>query len=472
MFTFLGTPYTPGEEQPVIVSQPQSQTNYIGADTAFTVVATGGNLQYQWLRNGTPVAGATERRYVTPVIVPGDDGAQFSVALTNAQGSVTSSIATLSVVTAAVVVPTSAFADLAASHSATAAEAFTVVRRSNGSVSAWGFNTDGQRGDGTASTTGSDTPSTVTLPSGVSASKVAAGGNHALLLSSTGDVYAWGRNTSGQLGLGDQVSRAAPTKVTLPRPAIAIAAGRDFSVAVLDDGSVWAWGLNTLGQLGDGSRFSSLTPVNATGISGVTAIAAGNDHVIVLRNDGTVWGWGANAAGQLGTGGFAATRSPVQSGAIDVARIRAGGDVSLAVTRRRIGLAWGENSDGQLGLGGATANDVPHPTGVITGVVDGAAADRLLVFVGADGVLRASGSNETGSLGDGGTTARTSFAPVIVIANAIATSVGGRSFGLALRGDGKLLSWGDNSARQLGNNAIATTGTSTPAEVPGFSAGP
>lgn len=457
---------------PAVVTSPASQNVAVAERATFGVVATGGNLQYQWLRNGAPIAGATARRYVTPAIVAGDDGTQYSVTVTNAQGSATSAAATLRVVSAAIAAPTAAFADLATSRSATAAESFTVVRRSNGSVSAWGYNVDGQRGDGTATTTVSDTPGTVTLPGGVTAVKVAAGSNHALLLSATGDVYAWGRNASGQLGLADQVSRTVPTKVTLPRPAVAIAAGRDFSVAVLDDGSVRAWGLNTVGQLGDGTRFSSLTPVDVGGISGVTAVAAGNDHVIVLRNDGTVWGWGANASGQLGNGGFAASRTPVQSGAFDVVRIRAGGDVSLAVTRRQVGLAWGENSDGQLGRGAATTTDLPDPTGVLTAVVDGAAADRLALFVGADGLLRASGSNETGSLGDGTTTARATFAPVVGVANAIAASVGGRSFGIALRSDGRLFSWGDNSADQLGNSALATGGTSTPTEVPGFSAGP
>ncbi len=456
---------------PAVVTPPVPQRAAIGERAVFGVVATGGNLQYQWLRNGTPIAGATTARYVTPALVAGDDGALYSVTATNAQGSATSAAAALGVISAAVAAPSSAFADLAASRGATAAEAFTLVRRSNGSVSAWGYATDGQRGDGTSGAA-SDTPGTVTLPAGVLASKVAAGGNHALLLTATGEVYSWGRNTSGQLGLNDQASRATPTRVTLPRAAIAIAAGRDFSIALLDDGSVCAWGLNTVGQLGDGTRFSSLVPVDVSGISGVTAIAAGNEHVIVLRSDGTVWGWGGNAAGQLGNGGFAATRFPVQGAASDVVRVRAGGDVSLAITSRRTGLAWGENSDGQLGLGAATTNDVPVPTGVISGVVDGSSADRILLFVGADGVLQASGSNEAGSLGNGTTTARTAFAPVNGVANAIAASVGGRSFGLALRSDGRLLSWGDNTGDQLGNTTLPTTGTSTPTEVPGFSAGP
>ncbi|MCU0757783.1 MAG: hypothetical protein MUF07_01105 [Steroidobacteraceae bacterium] len=456
---------------PAVLTGPLSQRAAIGEQATFAVVATGGNLQYQWLRNAVPIAGATARSYVTPALVAGDDGARYSVTVTNAQGSVTSGSATLTAVAAAIAAPTTPFAEVAASRSATAGEAFTVVRRSNGSVAAWGFNTDGQRGDGSAGNA-SDTPATVTLPAGVTARSVAAGGNHALLLAGNGDVYAWGRNTSGQLGVGDQTSRGVPTRVALPAAAASIAAGREFSVAALADGRVYAWGLNNDGQLGDGTRFSSVIPVEVTGLAGVTAVAAGNAHVLALRNDGSVWAWGANASGQLGIGGFALRRAPVATAARDVVRIRAGGDLSLAVTRRRTGLAWGENSSGQLGLASLTANDVPSPVGVLSDVVDGSAADTLSLFVGADGVLRAAGSNETGSLGDGTTTARGSYAPVNAVASAIAAAVGGRSFGIAVRSDGRLLSWGDNTGDQLGNPSLAATGTGTPTEVPSFSAGP
>ncbi|MFO1457157.1 MAG: hypothetical protein U1F18_13035 [Steroidobacteraceae bacterium] len=456
---------------PAIVTGPVTQRVAAGERAVFSAYATGGNLQYQWSRNGTPIGGATARDYVTPAVSAADDGAQYAVTVTNSLGSVASAAATLSVASTAASALPVAFADIAASHSSTASEGFVVVRRSNGSVSSWGYGTDGQRGDGTA-VASSDTPSTVTLPAGVLARRVAAGGNHALLLSTAGDVYAWGRNTSGQLGLADQVSRTTPTKVTLPAAAVSIAAGREFSVAALADGRVFAWGLNGDGQLGDGTRFSSLSPVEVTGITGVTEVAAGNAHVLALRNDGSVWAWGSNLSGQLGNGGFVLSRTPVATLATGIARIRAGGDSSLAITARRTGLAWGENSGGQLGLGSQTSNDLPWPAGVLANVVDGAAADTLSTFVGSDGLLRSTGNNETGSLGDGTTTARTTYGTVNVVASALAVSVGGRSFAVALRADGKLLSWGDNTAKQLGNTTLTSTGTSTPTEVPGFSAGP
>lgn len=456
---------------PAVVTGPLGQRAAIGERAVFGVYATGGNLQYQWQRNGAPIAGATARSYTTAPVAAADDGAQFSVVVSNAQGSVTSAGATVTAVSAAVAAPTTPFAEVAASRGATAAEAFTLVRRSNGSVASWGYGTDGQRGDGTTATA-SDTPSTVTLPSGVGARSVAAGGSHALLLTTAGEVYAWGRNTYGQLGVGDQVSRSTPALVTLPAAAVSIAAGREFSVAALADGRVYAWGLNSDGQLGDGSRLTSLAPIEISGVTGVTAVSAGNSHVLALRSDGSVWAWGTNASGQLGNGGFVLSRVPVATLATDVVRIRAGGDLSLAITSRRIALAWGENSAGQLGLASLTANDVPTPVGVLAEVVDASAADTLSLFVGADGALRTAGSNETGSLGDGTTTARGSYGTVGGVSTALTASVGGRSFGVALRADGRLLSWGDNTGDQLGNSSLPASGTSTATEVPSFSAGP
>ncbi len=71
---------------PAIVTAPVSQRVAIDERAVFGVVATGGNLQYQWLRNGTPIAGATAARYVTPALTAADDGAQYLVTITNCAG--------------------------------------------------------------------------------------------------------------------------------------------------------------------------------------------------------------------------------------------------------------------------------------------------------------------------------------------------------------------------------------------------
>jgi alpha-tubulin suppressor-like RCC1 family protein len=362
---------------------------------------------------------------------------------------------------------------IVASRSASAAESFVLVRRSDGSIASWGYNGDGQRGDGTTSAA-SDTIGRVTLPSGLTATRVAAGGNHGLALLSNGAVYAWGRNGNGQLGLGDQLTRTTPTPVALPRPAVSIAAGRDFSVAVLDDGRIYAWGVNGAGQLGLGTRAvsGSLAPVAVPGIATARAVAAGNEHVLALLADGTVLAWGGNAAGQLGVGDFLVRRAPVATLLRGIAEIRAGGDLSVALTTRRTALAWGENGDGQLGRGAGFTADLSVPTGVAAEVVDAAPADRLLLLVGTDGVVRGAGANEAGSLGDGTTTARNTFTAASGLSGILGAASGGRSFALALRGDGAVFAWGDNSARQLGNSTLPATGTSTPTQVPNFDAVP
>lgn len=456
---------------PTLSVQPVSQTVALGEVVLLGVRASGGNLQYQWQRDGIDIAGATGAIYRLDVASAGDEGASFRVIVSNAQGSVTSSPAVVRTLSASTAPVVPAAASLAVSQSGSTAGGFTLVRRSNGTVASWGFNANGQRGDGTVSDP-SDSIGAVTLPAGRLATALAVGGSHALALLDNGDVLAWGLNEVGQLGLGDTLPRALPTRVALPRPAIAIAAGRFFSLALLDDGRVMSWGGNTFGQIGDDSREFRTSPVFVAGLTGVASIAAGNEHALALRTDGSVWAWGANAAGQLGNGGYKPVRTPISTGLGNIARIRAGGDVSVAISQRRVAYFAGENTDGQLGLGNSIATDIGVFSAVLSGVVDAAASDRVTLALGADGLLRSTGINESGSLGDGGTTARRTFAPVAVISNGIAVAAGGRSFAAAINADGTTYSWGDNTTKQLGNASLTATGTATPTAVPSFDAIP
>lgn len=456
---------------PVFTLQPVSQTVVAGDPVTFAVSTTGGNLQYQWRRNGVDIPGATSRILRLAAAEPTDDDVAYTVVITNSLGTATSNAATLRVVQGAINPLPVAAATVALNKPGAASAAFTLVRRSNGTVSSWGYNTDGQRGDGTVGAP-SDTIGTVTLPAGRTARQVAAGGYHALVLLDNGDVYAWGLNDTGQLGVGDLQSRTAPTKVSLPRPALAVAAGRQFSLALLDDGRVWAWGANNLGQIGNATREAVPTPVTVIILTEVVQIAAGNNHALALRSDGSVWSWGANAAGQLGDGTFKPSRFPVPTGLTQIARIRAGGDVSLGISRRRALYLWGENTDGQLGLGAAVTADIGVPSAALRNVVDAGLGDRGSIALGSDGLLLASGANDSGSLGDGGSTARKSFAAVSVVSQAIAVDMGGLSFAVAIGADGTTWSWGDNSSKQLGNSTLPTTGTATPTIVPTFDAVP
>lgn len=86
---------------PVISAQPTAQSVLTDASATFSVTATGAGLSYQWRRNGTAIAGATSASYTTPAASYADQGAQYSVTVTNADGSVTSSAAALSLVASA-----------------------------------------------------------------------------------------------------------------------------------------------------------------------------------------------------------------------------------------------------------------------------------------------------------------------------------------------------------------------------------
>jgi hypothetical protein len=84
---------------PTITTQPQNQTVGIGATATFTVTASGSvPLHYQWMENGMTITGATSASYTTPAVMLSDNNEQFSVAVSNSSGSVTSSAATLTVI--------------------------------------------------------------------------------------------------------------------------------------------------------------------------------------------------------------------------------------------------------------------------------------------------------------------------------------------------------------------------------------
>ncbi|WP_203971913.1 lamin tail domain-containing protein [Planotetraspora silvatica] len=233
---------------------------------------------------------------------------------------------------------------------------YSLALRSDGTVWAWGINTDGQLGDGT--TTDRRTPVKVSGLIGVT--QIAAGGFHSLALRSNGTVRAWGWNYAGQLGNGTTTRRTTPSAVSGLTKVTRIAVGREHSLARRSDGTVWAWGSNGYGQLGDGTTTQRRTPVKVSGLTGVTQIAAGDSHNLAVRSDGTVRAWGINPSGQLGDGTSTQRNRPVTvSGLTNVVQVSAGGDDSFALRSDGTVRAWGDNRFRQLGDGTTTNRHTP-----------------------------------------------------------------------------------------------------------------
>ncbi|WP_444542267.1 RCC1 domain-containing protein [Bifidobacterium mizhiense] len=205
---------------------------------------------------------------------------------------------------------------------------FSLAVGSDGNAYAWGDNTYGQLGDGTAKNSRytpvmvqkPDRKTYPDLPTNFTYVQVSAGGRHSIALGSDGYAYAWGYNSSGQLGNNTKTDSHVPVRVRDPGSptdesrglkAIQVSAGYWHSLALGSDGYVYAWGYNWYGQLGNNTKTDSYVPVpvrdpaNPTDTSKglkATQISAGYWHSLAVGSDGYVYAWGNNGNGRLGDG--------------------------------------------------------------------------------------------------------------------------------------------------------------------------
>ena len=180
----------------------------------------------------------------------------------------------------------------------------TCAIRSGGTLWCWGDNAYGELGIGNQ--TGQDRPRPVTTPAAGGWASVTAGGDHTCAIRSGGTLWCWGDNAYGELGIGNQTGQDRPRPVTTPAAGgwASVTAGGTHTCAIRSDGTLWCWGRNETGQLGIGNQNNQNLPrqVTTPAPGGWASVTAGGDYTCATRTGGTLWCWGFGDYGQLGTG--------------------------------------------------------------------------------------------------------------------------------------------------------------------------
>lgn len=307
---------------------------------------------------------------------------------------------------------------------ATAMDGFyqhTLFLKANGTVMAAGANSAGEQGNGLVqSTTMQTTPGPVINLTRIV--QVAAGWSHSAALRDDGTVWVWGSNQVGQAGNGTISTNecqcvAVPTQASIS-DVVQIQSGSRHILALKSDGTVWAWGRNASGELGIGT--SVFDPVHATpvqvgvgvaGFNNIIVVAGGEYHSAALKADGTVWVWGNNNRAQVGNGAFAPNVPgcrcevwPVKNTTLEnITQITAGGEYNVAVDTNGRVWTWGGGhaGNGQIDWPACFCILTPEQNTTLTRVVDAKAVGYSTMVRRQDGSVWVYGDNAFGQVGNG-----------------------------------------------------------------------
>lgn len=535
---------------PQITASPSARTLAVGDVATFSVSASGDNLRYQWMRNGTAIAGATAATLTTPALSLADNGAVYAVSVYNGSGLIFSQPAVITVITS----------DVAASitqqplgQSVVAGAAATFSIGTSGSPTpavTWQTSPDGSNWSGagsgdtlnlasttlaqdglrvralvTNSTAGVGGPQTNTLISNIVTLSVApslpanaltgvqvvAHADRSLVLRSDGSVVAFGVNTDP--ATGGYLNTTVPIRpvVVAGLPAIRqVAIGTTYSSWALGaEGSVWGWGfINSVKGFGLGpanSQVSFAAPVrvlmaSGTPIDRVCQVAGTAYGAVMVRSDvpgGTcaaseprsVWFTGDSISGSE-AGGFYATRLDLLGGdgsagglpqgrwIVDLTSSRDfSSTTSTVFARANDGTvyAWGWNAQGQLGTGDTTSRTVPTIVAGWQGATRIAATAEATLALMSDGSVKGTGSNVGATLGIGSTaTTVTTPSPLTAPTGAGDLAAASGQPGAMALVAGQLRFWGSNnrfsSAAQLTPVALAAPAAFTSLSVAGLHA--
>ncbi len=291
--------------------------------------------------------------------------------------------------------------------------------------------------------------------------QLSAAGKHTCGILDTGVLRCWGRNTRGQLGVGDTLVHSGNVAANLPRNRTAtfVSTGKDFTCAVLDDASLYCWGSNSRGQLGLGDTSDRRTPQRVLPHNFIiSSVAAGDEHACAIMIDNDLYCWGRGSAGALGLGSLDDQLAPRRV-LSNVEKVALGTHVTCAIvnsgTLPAITRCWGRNHYGELGIGNAAIPrilDANHSSALFpAGLTEVAAGHHFTCGIFQGGSAACWGRNHLKVLGNATADVDDAQTNTIVAsgANKIAA---GKDFVCVLRTDGRVGCWGANHREQLGRD--------------------
>jgi alpha-tubulin suppressor-like RCC1 family protein len=234
----------------------------------------------------------------------------------------------------------------------------------SGQAYCWGSNAYGQIGDST--TAFAYGPTAVHQPVGVTFTQISAADKHTCALASSGAAYCWGYGGDGAIGHNSLIGPKVPTAVSQPVGVTftAVVTEYNHSCGLTSGGQAYCWGLNSSSQLGDSTTTNRTTPVAVQQPGGLTfaALTTGSSDTCGLDGSGQAYCWGNNSNGQLGNGTTTATRVPTavsQPGGVTFTQIGAGSVHTCALDTGGQAWCWGRNQYGQIGDGTSTQRTTP-----------------------------------------------------------------------------------------------------------------
>ncbi|KAK5650580.1 hypothetical protein RI129_001609 [Pyrocoelia pectoralis] len=327
----------------------------------------------------------------------------------------------------------------------------------DGKVYATGYGAGGRLGIG-----GTDSVSVPTLLEPIQhifIKKVAvnSGGKHCLALTADNDVYSWGEGDDGKLGHGSRNGCERPKVVEALQgyEIVDIACGGAHSAAITSSGQLFTWGKGRYGRLGHGDSEDQLKPKLIEALLGyrVTDVACGSGdaQTLCISDDDNVWSWGDGDYGKLGRGGSDGCKVPMKIeslAGLGVIKVECGSQFSVALTRSGSIYTWGKGDYHRLGHGTDDHVRRPKKVAALQGkrIISIATGSLHCVACSDDGEVFTWGDNDEGQLGDGTTNA--------IQRPRLVTVLQGKKITNVACGSAHTLAWSINNANSCSNLPI------------------